>query len=506
MTFEPHLWGAFDSAKAALLNGIRDSLNTISPSHILSIEPRSQDHARSSMLQTIDELSAMRSQLLTAVAELEDASNEIQLGQHRVQTSLAPSIVMPPEIVRHIFKYVVAGPEDTSTILQLSHVCTSWGRVMTSTSELFTRAEWNYWHGDLVALWVHRGRGRPQVIDLEGGTLDDIFPYLPLGQESDLNLWFEVFVEAMLDCVELSVQSTTEETTQRFSEWFGALTTPTLGRFEIHQLHCYDPPRVNMPENAPALRDVEVDWVIPNFQPSHYITRLHCYPGPADWSMYANVLKHLHHLEHLKIRHYSSDDGPVLLELPSLRILELQAGTVAPFPVIEGIRAPKVLALVLVDVDLRDNDDDWRTVVSALFSSRLTWPNSRTTKGSFMQSVTSLLLIYRAYGPYELSFNPLCRASAHHLLPHLSELKVFGAHYKREVLLSLQDFLIQREGKIKSLTVAPSLEEENAEMFNILKGLVPDFRVRDCGRSPFPDPLINSTIVGSGRGCTDRSL
>lgn len=83
-----------------------------------------------------------------------------------------------------------------------------------------------------------------------------------------------------------------------------------------------------------------------------------------------------------------------------------------------------------------------------------------------------------------MSLVPLYDGNASHLLPRLSELTVSGGYDGDNMLASLQEFIGHRDGKIKVLTVAPSLEVENAEMFRVLRGLVPDFRVRDLSRIP----------------------
>lgn len=362
MTLDSTLWTAFDSTKTALLRGIRDSLATISPLHILSVEPRSRKSARSSISETIDELEELRAQLMSAVIEIDDVSKEVQSSQRHVQASLVPIVALPPEIIRHVSRFASDGRDGPTTILNMSHVCSDWRQIVMKTPELFIEADWSRWNVELISLWLHRGNGRPHTIRLEDGVVHDIFSN---------NNWFATFTLAMWDCVELWIDVEGRVTMSRFSDWFLSCTPSSLEHLRIRHLSSHPGlVTVVVPENAPALRKVQFHGVLPIFRDFRHITEFTCVSSSPDWVLWADVLGNLHHLEKLRIEDivYDDLDENIAVELPALRTLELHGGESEqePLRVVNSIVAPELRNLILVNIGFWDGDIRWNSIVSVL--------------------------------------------------------------------------------------------------------------------------------------------
>lgn len=95
-----------------------------------------------------------------------------------------------------------------------------------------------------------------------------------------------------------------------------------------------------------------------------------------------------------------------------------------------------------------------------------------------MGGLTSLKVLYHSTSYFYLSFAPLFRRETGDLpLSHLRELSVLGP-YENDIMASVHKLVAERKGDISILTVPLALEYENLPMWESLKSLVPDFRVR----------------------------
>lgn len=92
--------------------------------------------------------------------------------------------------------------------------------------------------------------------------------------------------------------------------------------------------------------------------------------------------------------------------------------------------------------------------------------------------ITSLKIQYKDFS-YLRSLTPLFRHVNGELpLPYLHELAVVGP-YENDIMTSVHKFVAERKGSISTLTIPSELEQEDSQLWESLKSLVPDLRVRD---------------------------
>lgn len=220
----PGLWTAFDRAKQTLLVAIRNSL--ASERHILLLDPAVRNPSGGLRNETIGDLNTFTTRLQETMNDLNDVSKEINLYRSHVQASLSPIALLPPELMRDIAKLAVGGPENTRTIMNLSHVSTAWREVVTGTSEFFTASDWNKWHVQLVTIWVNRAQKQPHKIFLDDTITEALFRYntahaadVPGAADHIGELW-ENLERALLNCIHLHIVADLPPPPVGFDSWF----------------------------------------------------------------------------------------------------------------------------------------------------------------------------------------------------------------------------------------------------------------------------------------------
>lgn len=343
MLVDPALWTAFDNAKEALLEAIKTS--PLPESHILSLDLTHRESAKTSRHEAINALDACTTRLEETMNELNSA---IRLRRSRVQTSLSSIAMLPPELVRHIVKLVIGGPQYARRIRNLSHISVAWRNIATSTSELFTESNWNKWHVDLITIWLNRSHNQPQKIFLDSVVIEPLFRYNtaqadnisePVGYMGQL---WERLEQALLNCVHLHIftDSSSLWSGSHFETGFRSWGVPRLEYLEIETDKSGS---FAVPENAPALRTLNVFNRFPQFHGSLLITNMTCMPSSdRPWSEWAEMINRLRSLGYLNLRFGNEwfDEAPPL-HLPLLHTLELH-GCEAFFWVRQGQTDPEL--------------------------------------------------------------------------------------------------------------------------------------------------------------------
>ncbi|KAF8307808.1 hypothetical protein DL93DRAFT_1981248 [Clavulina sp. PMI_390] len=115
---------------------------------------------------------------------------------------------VPPEVLRIIIVLAVSHPGDSRTVLRASHVSRKWRDVVLATSELFTHADWDHWHVELLRGWYERSKQRPLTITLGHRTSNIIFDIVSLFQPDPINAphSFSLLLDvALMRCSSLSL-------------------------------------------------------------------------------------------------------------------------------------------------------------------------------------------------------------------------------------------------------------------------------------------------------------
>lgn len=94
------------------------------------------------------------------------------LGPAAVSTSEAASYSpsLPAELWREIF-LLITEPDDRTTTLRLSSVCSYWRSIVMEESRLFSFANWDDWPSWLLKDWCSRSHGHPLTIILSPSAL-----------------------------------------------------------------------------------------------------------------------------------------------------------------------------------------------------------------------------------------------------------------------------------------------------------------------------------------------
>lgn len=381
MLVNPDLWTAFDRARETLLAAIKTSLQP--ESHILSLDASDRNSSKRSRDETIGKLDTFTTRLQEAMNDLDGSCKDIHLCRSRVQTSLSPIAYLPPELIRHVVKLAVGAPENTRTILNLSHVSVAWRKVVTSTSELFTQSNWDRWHVELVTVWLNRAREQPQNIFLYQSVVDALFLYdnLPpkdVSRKVDyIGRLREKLEQALLHCYHLTLEADSEPLWSVSDGWFRSWAMPQLEYLHIFAGGDYGG-TISIPENTPALRNIRIHGWFPRFGRSHLITKMDCGPGEEPrWSGWAVMLNNLPSLESLSLElHSCRFDEASPIRLPLLHTLKFEycvsLEEIEICAIIKSFLVPKIETLILdlnYDEEIKENEMIWDSVVSLLASA-----------------------------------------------------------------------------------------------------------------------------------------
>lgn len=383
MLVNPDLWAAFDLAKETLLSAVKTSL--LPELHILSLDPADRESARTLRREALRELDTFTTRFEETTNDLVSACNDIRLHRPRVETSLSPIAILPPELIRHIAKLTIGAPKNRQTILNLSHVSVVWREVVTSTSELFTSSDWNKWHVELLTIWLHRAHKQPQEISLNCAVIDALFPDNTIHTDvvsrglDYVGQLRETLEQALLNCVNLTLEARFDPLNLDFRSWFHGLVAPRLRHLDVAR-DGYPQEILCMPENTPALRSFNTHRVLPLFSGSSLITVMTCQPCESTslWSEWAGMLKSLPSLEHLTLFNLDCpfDETP-LIHLPALHILDF-VGVARPEHFCQAIQSfvvpnLKTLHLDLEDLILREDEEENVPEFEKIEESELLW-------------------------------------------------------------------------------------------------------------------------------------
>lgn len=164
MSVEPALWDAFYKAKDALLSALDASLTQPNCQHIL-LQPVERAKARTSIKRSLERLHSGIRELESAQADITRMHDRFLKSVGRVQSSLSPVGVLPPELLREVILRS-AGPQDHKRILALASVCDQWRTAVHAERSLWVDANWDSWPAPLLELWCSRVRGHPMAVRL----------------------------------------------------------------------------------------------------------------------------------------------------------------------------------------------------------------------------------------------------------------------------------------------------------------------------------------------------
>lgn len=375
MLIDPDLWTAFNDAKERLLTAIKISLPF--GTHFPSLSPSDRDSSRRLRDETIGTLDIVTTRLQEAMNDLDGSCKDLHICRSLVETSISLISHLPHELIRHIVKFAVGDPENTQTILNLSHVSVAWRNAATDISELFTSCNWDKWHFELISIWLNRARQQPQSISLRYPTHEELhitqddplrirhvprpFDY----EDYEGQLW-EKLQQALLNCVTLRIWGG-EIPMADFDSWLSSRAMPRLRSLTV-EVYSHEPGTITIPENAPALQNLVLELCFPAFKGSYLITNMRCkvIPNP-QWSEWVEMLNSLPHLERLSLGwNWRTNllDGMPSIHLPMLHELELRE--LSRLEVIKSFIVPNIKTLVLTSPELQAEESDqlWNNMVS----------------------------------------------------------------------------------------------------------------------------------------------
>lgn len=338
------------------------------------------------MQDTIVALDASTTRPQNTMNDIDGVHGDIVLGRSRLQTSLSRIAILPPELIRHVIKLAVGTPENTRTILNLSHISVAWRNAVIDISELFTTCDWDIWHFELISIWLSRACQQPQSISLDYSTLEQLYiiqdDLLRIRHVSRLfdyegQLW-EKLQQALLNCDDLKIWGG-RIPMAGFDSWFSSWVMPRLKSLTIESVSAGT---ITIPANAPALQNLVIEGWFPTFKGLSSITEMHCMPRPNPrWVGWVGMLNSLPRLERLRLAcHYSPSpfDSMPAIHLPVLHTLELR--NLSILELIKSFVVPNIKTLVLVSSELQGEESDqfWNNVVSCPLSTavnylRLVW-------------------------------------------------------------------------------------------------------------------------------------
>ncbi|KAF8308688.1 hypothetical protein DL93DRAFT_1865486 [Clavulina sp. PMI_390] len=240
--------------------------------------------------------------------------------------------VLPQEVLGHIIEWT-ANPVNPHQMLHLLQVSTSWREVTLSHSRLFTRADWDSWSPELIALWCSRARNQLLSIELHEQSLASLshgldpsnFSNHPRSPEYCHTLVAALFA-AIPNAEVLEIHSERREEIVAIASVL-AMTLPNLRMLKIKRYEDWEE-RITL--DCPNLSKLSVTAIKLDFRNplTHLSVFRHKYLYGGDESSWqelsGTVLTSTQQLQELSIGTYSAVTitEPVL-HLPSLRKLTL---------------------------------------------------------------------------------------------------------------------------------------------------------------------------------------
>ncbi|KAF8307780.1 hypothetical protein DL93DRAFT_1978712 [Clavulina sp. PMI_390] len=323
-------WEAYHAAQKDLVSSISHRLTSARPIYAV---PSHQRQAYSQTVQsTVHELREAQSLLRAASARLQSLELEIFPFLADAESALAPISAVPLEVLRSIILFAVGDPSDTRSVLRVSQVSRAWRNLTLDASELFTHADWNHWHIELIQKWNTRAKHRQLAVTLMPNRFDALFPtaasrpsspsalreleledfrdelFVSLSKCSSLSLTFDCPFNKVLACLGhlaaiihgCSVLRDLSITSLGFSIIRFKLERP----ISIERLY---------------LRDIDI-IAAPNLQPQHIVYDF------AAWSMPLDTLTVLPHLTSLTVFRLMPQrlEGTPDIHLDALKTLEVR--------------------------------------------------------------------------------------------------------------------------------------------------------------------------------------
>lgn len=284
MALDPTLWQSFYRTQDALLLALRSSIARMTSKDVLSERRAERDRALHGLRDHQKRIADLSKNIMSMQEELEEMKRALVKGIGRVQGSLSPIGMLPPELLRDIILYA-AQPRDHRMIMSMSSVCDLWRAAVISERSLFSEANWDDWPIDVLVAWCSRARGSPLTIRLGTKACHRLFPENTRRQSDTLI--------QLLESTRSSWQAL--HVHMRFFMDFRECSEVLFGGV-LHSLHtlCYDVPRHS------GLRQNQIEVVAPNLRtlgwhtrvrislisPINYLTDL--YFTPVYWAQWGN--------------------------------------------------------------------------------------------------------------------------------------------------------------------------------------------------------------------------
>ncbi|KAF8318650.1 hypothetical protein DL93DRAFT_2164831 [Clavulina sp. PMI_390] len=374
---------------------------------------------------------------------------------------VAPICSVPTDILRIILALVVVGdPNNRRSILHISQISQILRLVVLDTSELFTHADWNPWHPELIRTWNARSKWRPLSITLNrhtyGAFYDDSHgSRLNVESMEKFNALEQVLFAALTRCHSLSLTFETGGISKRkpiFPVHALADKCPKLVNLSI-ACHSHSVLYLDL-DGFPTVQSLHLDSVQPLFKREMpHLDTLTC--GFYDLDSYRRVTHFLPKLESLILRQFGRADllcASGVLELDALKRLEI--GQANPDEAValailfqHHLSLPSIQHLTLSGV-----------VISEKYGY-IFWPALAKAAPS-IQCIT-LKREQMGYWPLDVSFKNLALNPGE--LPLLSELRLLGRDV-RHLLRPMLDLVSSRVASITRLTLPPREEFDTHEL------------------------------------------
>ncbi|KAF8322217.1 hypothetical protein DL93DRAFT_1276412 [Clavulina sp. PMI_390] len=473
-------WELYHAAQNELALSISRRLTSFRP--VYSIPSQQREAYSQTVRSAIHELRETQALLGAAAARLQSLELDVLPFLADAESALAPISAVPLEVLRGIILCAVGDPSDTRSVLRVSQVSRAWRGIILDTSELFTHADWDHWHLDLIRTWNGRAKQRRVAVTLMPIIFETLFPTAPQRPSTTLAL-SEVERQAIKDELFLSLSKCSalsltiacglreKKTLENHVEAIASacislrdLSIISLGFSfielkldwfpSIKRLHLKDVDIVI--ESAPQLR-----YLICNFD---------------AWRTPLDKLTSLSHLTSLTIFNLIPLD--LENEQGSMSFLHLEALEELEIRLHQGYR-PSSLHL-LFRVVIMPNVEKF-TVNGMRFSEseeRFIWK----VLANAMPRIHSLTLKRDRIGYWPLDIHMAglwdLDQEGEILLPGLTELRLLGRDVGH-LLHSIHLFTSARRGNITHLTLPPreEFEQHEVETWEALQELVPHFSV-----------------------------